>query len=126
MLGRILAIIGVAAYAATGASGVNAAPGKPTNACQVVAGEAFLKDAGGAGALCSSFERAISARAPNVRYAAEVRVLSKSALTVRVVANGRTLPEQHYAVMDRDLNPGSIKRFGEAVADAIAQSGKSG
>lgn len=119
MLGRNLTI-GLALCAAA-ASAMSA----PQNGCRVVAGEAFLKEAGGASALCSSFEHAIAARAPNVHYSAEIRVLSKSALTVSVTANGHKLPDQHYAIMDRNLNPGSIKRFGEAVADAIAESGKS-
>jgi hypothetical protein len=49
-----------------------------------------------------------------------VRVLSKSSLAVNVELGGRKLEEQHFGVMDRNLNPGSIKRFAEGLAEMIA------
>jgi hypothetical protein len=48
----------------------------------------------------------------------EVRVLSNSALAAAIVANGKKLPEQHFAVSDRLLNRGAVERFAHAVAEA--------
>lgn len=68
----------------------------------------------------------MAARAPKVRYTAEVRVLSKSALAALIVANGKALPEQQFAVSDRNLNPLSIKRFAEGLADEVVKVAKKG
>jgi len=88
--------------------------------CRVLNGEKLPPESGGAAAVCAAFEQAIAARAPKVRYSAEVRVLSKSSLAVNVELGGRKLEEQHFGVMDRNLNPGSIKRFAEGLAEMIA------
>jgi hypothetical protein len=40
------------------------------------------------------------------------------------VVNGRTLPEQKFAVMDRDLNPASIQRFAQSLATEVAKAEK--
>jgi hypothetical protein len=40
------------------------------------------------------------------------------------MVNGRKLPEQNFAVMDRDLNPGSIRRFAESLAREVAKAAK--
>ena len=57
-----------------------------------------------------------------MKYSAEVRVLSKSALTVAVVANGKKLPDQNMAVMDRNLNPWAIDRFAASLAEEVAKA----
>ena len=41
-----------------------------------------------------------------------------------LVVNGRTLPEQNFAVMDRELNPGAIRRFAESLAGEVAKAAK--
>lgn len=79
---------------------------------------------GGASALCHEVERAISAAAPGVRYSASIRVLSPSRLSAVLIVSGRTLPEQNFAVMDRDLTPDSIRRFADALAIAVAKAAK--
>jgi hypothetical protein len=92
--------------------------------CRVLGGEKLPQETGGASAICAAIERAVASRAPTVRYSAEVRVLSKSALSAMLVANGRKLPEQQFAVSDRNLNPGAIERFAQAMAEEIAKAGK--
>jgi hypothetical protein len=38
-----------------------------------------------------------------------------------LVVNGQRMPEQNFAVMDRELSPGSIQRFAEALATEVAK-----
>ena len=114
-------ILASAACVAACAPAMSASQGRP---CRVLNGAKLPPEAGGAAALCSAIEQAIAARTPKVRYSAEVRVLSQSSLAVNVEVSGRRLAEQHYSVMDRNLNPSSIKRFAEAIADELAKASK--
>lgn len=41
-----------------------------------------------------------------------------------LVVNGRTLPDQNFAVMDRELNQDSIRRFAGALATEVAKIAK--
>src|SRR5215218_3613460 len=93
--------------------------------CQVIGGENLPGGVGNAIAVCEVIERAIAAQAPNVRYRAEVQILSRSMLRATVVSEGRKLAEQKLAVMDRDLNASSIERFARALADEVAKAAKS-
>jgi hypothetical protein len=43
-------------------------------------------------------------------------------LTASLVVNGRRLPEQKFAVMDRELGESSINRFADAIAAEVAKS----
>ncbi len=115
-------VLAFAALAALGGPAMSAP--KTAGNCRVLHGEKLPADAGSADAVCSAVHRAITARAPHVRYSAEVRVLSKSALSATLVANGRPLPEQQFAVMDRNLNVRSIERFAAAMADEVAKAAK--
>ena len=117
------AVLASASFVAACAPAMSAPQDRP---CRVLNGEKLPPESGGAAGLCSAIERAMAARAPKIRYTAEVRVLSKSALAALVVANGKPLPEQQFAVSDRNLNPGSIKRFAEGLADEVAKIGKKG
>ena len=74
--------------------------------------------------LCSEIERAISSAAPGVPYRVQIKVLSPSRLTASLVVNGRTLPEQHFAIMDRELNRGAIERFAHLLALEVAKAAK--
>jgi hypothetical protein len=109
----------VASIAATSAPGHE----QPSR-CHVVDADKLPPEAGDARALCAAVEAAIAKRAPNISYSAEVRVLSRSALAATLVANGTRLPERRFAVTDRDLNPGSIERFAQSVAAAVAGAGR--
>ncbi len=117
---------GVIASATVVAASAPAMSALQNGLCRVVNGEKLPAESGGAAAICSAVEQAMAARAPKVRYTAEVRVLSKSALAALVVADGKALPKQEFAVSDRNLNPSSIKRFAEGLADEVAKVGKKG
>ena len=92
--------------------------------CHVVGGEKLPAASGGSKAICSEIERAIAALAPKARYSAEVTVLTKSRLAATLVVNGRTLPEQKFAIMDSDLNAGAIQRFACSLAAEVAEAAK--
>lgn len=90
--------------------------------CRVVDGGKLPAETGGAAALCATIEQAVSARAPGVAYRAEVRALSASRLAATLTVNGRTLPEQNFARMDRDLDRPAFERFAASLADAVAKA----
>jgi len=118
--GMLLAF--AAAAVPSGALGMTVHPTESAGPCRVIGGEKLPPETGGAKGICTAIERAINERAPNVRYSAEVRVLSTSSLAVDVVADGHKLPEQKLAVMDRNLNSGSLERFARALAELIAKT----
>lgn len=92
--------------------------------CSVVAGQKLLAGSGGAPAVCSDVERAIASVAPGVRYEARISALSSSRLAAILVVNGRTLPEQHFAIMDRELNRAAVERFAHSLAIEVAKAAK--
>lgn len=100
------------------------APAQAHGSCRVIGGEKLPAGSGGADAICAAIQRAAAAKAPGVRYNAEIRVLSSSMLAANLVANGRKLPEQKFAVMDRAISASAIERFADAVATALAEAGK--
>ena len=116
-------VLASAAFSAACAPAMTAPQHRP---CRVLNGEKLPPESGGANAICSAIEQAISARAPSVSYRADVRVLSKSSLAVNLEVAGRKLEEQHFAVMDRNLNAGSIKRFADNLADLVVAAVKKG
>lgn len=93
--------------------------------CIVVHGEKLPTRTGGAERVCATIEEAIASKAPNVRYSAEIRVLSKSTLAAKLIVQGRELPEQHFSVMDRDLNPTSVQRFAQTLGQLVAKATES-
>jgi hypothetical protein len=112
-----------ASAAATGACAMTI-PEHAQGSCRVIGGEKLAAEAGGPDAICTAIERAVAAKAPGVRYSAEVRALSSSMLAAQLVANGRKLPEQKFAVMDGAISASAIERFADAVATALAEAGK--
>lgn len=92
--------------------------------CRVVGGEKLLARSGGQAAICSEIERAVAAAAPKARYSAEVKVLSASRLAATLIVDGRTLPEQNFAIMDSDINLASIKRFAQSLAGEVAKASR--
>jgi len=101
-------------------AGAMSAPGP----CRVVAGEKMLASTGGADALCNEIRKAVAAAAPGARYSAEVKALSPSRLAATLVVNGKALPEQNFAVMDRNLSTTSIREFAASLAREVAQAAK--
>jgi hypothetical protein len=126
MRGRIAALVLICAAVVVPA---NARAVRGSNhlqrSCRVVSGETLLSKAGGGDAVCGEVKRAIAAAAPKARYKVEIKVLPRSRLSAALVVNGRTLPEEKFAAMDSDLDPGAIHRFAEGVAEAVAQAIKS-
>jgi hypothetical protein len=90
--------------------------------CRVVDGGKLPPASGGAAALCAAIERAMAEHAPGVAVSAEVQVLSSSRLSAVVIANGRTLPAQNFARMDRELDGSAFERFAEALAAEAAKA----
>ena len=92
--------------------------------CRVVDAAQLPASTGGADAICAAIGQAVAERAPNVHFTAEVRVVKPSMLATTLVVNGRTLPEQKFAIMDRELSPASIKRFADSIAMEVAKAAK--
>ena len=92
--------------------------------CRVIAGGRLPAATGGSTAICSEIERAIASVAPGVDYHAEVKVLSASRLSADLVVNGRALPEQNFAIMDRQLDRAAIQRFARSLAAELSKAPK--
>ena len=92
--------------------------------CQVVGGAKLPASSGGSAALCAEIERAVAAAAGTAHFRIEVKVLSKSRLAAELIVNGRSLPEQHFAIMDSDLDAGAIQRFAASLASLVAEETK--
>lgn len=119
MRGRSFIIVVAAAVASAPAMSAPA-----HGQCRVVGAAKLPASAGGADAICAAIGRAVAERAPNVRFSAQVKVVKPSLLATTLVVNGRTLPEQKFAVMDRELGAASIKRFAESIAMEVAKAAK--
>ena len=111
----------VMAVSLSGGACAMTSPSSQSTACRIVDGDKLPDESGGAAALCTAIERAAAARAPGVAYTVEVKVLSSSRLAATLTSNGRKLPEQKFATMDRELNGGSFERFAAALADHLAK-----
>lgn len=95
-----------------------------TGQCTVVGGDKLPEQFGGAQLVCRAIERAVAAQIPTRDYRVEVNVISPSRLSAVLTVHGRSLPEQRFAVMDRNLSPASIQHFAESLALVIAEAGK--
>ena len=96
------------------------APEQAQGPCRVTGADKLPAGAGGASAICAAVERALAEQAPNLRYSAEIRVLSRTALAAQLTANGRSLPELRFSVSDRELNAQAIGHFADSIAAALA------
>ena len=94
-------------------------PAQPAAACRVVGGEKLPAASGGADALCSAVEKALAAQAKPVSVEVQVVQPWQLAAVVRL-ADGRTLPEQGYAISDSGLNARAFQEFAASVAKAVA------
>lgn len=97
---------------------------KPRGQCTIIDSGKLPALSGKDEAICAKVERAIAAKAPTARYTAEIKVVSASRLTTTLVVEGRALPLQHFAVMDRNLSEGSLERFASSLAAAVAKAAK--
>ena len=96
-------------------------PNSQSPHCRVIDGGKLPATSGGADALCQAIEQAVSERAPGLAFSAEVRVLSSSRLAATLIANGKALPDQKFASMDRELTKSSFERFARAIAEQVAK-----
>ena len=97
-----------------------ASPNTQSPACRVVDADKLPAESGGAAALCTAIEQAVAARAPDVAFTVEVKVVSSSRLKATLTRGGNRLPEQNFASMDRQLGRDSFDRFAATIADALA------
>ena len=93
--------------------------------CSVSGATKLLPEAGGADALCVAIRDALAKSAPEASVSVNVRVLTSSMLAATLVVENRALPEQKFAVMDRNLNPRSIERFAQSIATKVAEAAAS-
>lgn len=117
-------LLGSTSVAATGAA-MMSAPKQTQTPCRVTGGDKLPAETGGPGAICAAVVRAVAAQAPNIRYSAEIRVVSKSSLAADLTVNGKALPEQRFSVSDRNLNALAIEHFANGVAAALAGASRS-
>jgi hypothetical protein len=114
----------VAALGLTNAGAMGMSHGTNSK-CYLVGGEKLPRSLNSRGdAICAEVRRAIAATAPHASFTAKVRVLSKSRLAATLVVDGHALPEQHFAIMDSELDDGAIQRFAASLASAIAEAAK--
>lgn len=126
MRGRFAGIwllVGAAVWSA-GAAALGMAVREPERRCEVVNASKLPEASGGPQAICREVERAIAAAAPTARYSASINVMSSSRLSAVLIVNGRTLPDQNFAVMDRELSPSTIRRFAEALGIEVEKAAK--
>jgi len=92
--------------------------------CRVVGGDKLPAESGGSDALCASIAKAAAEQTSSGRFSVEVRVLGSAALAATITtADGRKLPEQRFAVSDRNLTKSSFDRFARALAEEVAKAG---
>jgi hypothetical protein len=113
-------VLALAASLAPGAAGSVSMAGQ----CRIVAGSELLAKVDGASSLCAEIERAIARRAPHARYDAQISVLSTSRLSAKIIVGGEALPEQKFAVMDRQLDAAAIARFAQSLAEAVSHAAR--
>jgi hypothetical protein len=114
----------VAALCASAGSHAMTSPGSQAGSCRVAAGEQLLPEGVGGPDICRAIGEAVAKSAPAKRYSVDVSVLSRSRLSARLTVDGRLLPDQNFAVMDRELNLASITRFAESLAREVAKAAK--
>ncbi len=95
----------------------------PRGDCRIVGGDRLPADSGGADALCAAIRDAAAVHAPHSRFQVEVTVKGPSMLAAWITtADGTRLPEQKFAVNDRQLSRGSLERFAKALAGEVARA----
>ena len=105
------------AFAAAGCGAtVTSAAKTPQGTCRIAAGSKLSADLNRT--LCLEVKQAIADAVPGARFDAEVKVLSPARLAAKLVVNGKSLPEQNFAIMDANLGEDSIRRFARSLGEA--------
>lgn len=91
--------------------------------CRVVGGEKLPAETGGADAVCAAITRAAAAQSPARKFSVEVRVLTSASLAATLTtSDGTVLPEQRFAISDRNLTRGSLERFANSIVGMVAEA----
>ena len=121
---KLVSVAVAVAIASFAGSACAMTAGERPRACRVVGGEKLPADSGGADALCNAILEAATKLAPGVGYDVEITVLPMDRLSAKVtMADGRKLPEQGFAQMDKPLSRSSFERFASAIAGEMARDG---
>lgn len=124
MRARLASIAAAAALAGAGTACAMSSSQHHPAECKVFGGEKLPAASGGADALCKAIADAAAEQAPGIGYSVEVTVLPLSRLSASVtMADGKKLPEQNFARMDKPLSAGAFKRFASAIAGELAKAG---
>lgn len=117
MRGRItrMAVLAGAMLAAGHAGAVTSSGKAAVGQCRITAGSKLPADLNKA--LCEEVKRAVAQAVPGSRFNAEVTVVSPSRLAAKLTVNGKALPQQNFAVMDRQLEIDSIRRFARSLGE---------
>ena len=115
-------MLAVAGFVSASGACAMTAPSSDKARCVVIGGEKLPAETGGADALCDVIRSAVAKEAPNARVTIEVRVLTTASLATKLNVEGKALPEQKFAVMDRQLNRASIERFARSIATKVANA----
>ena len=122
MRGRIAHLgIAVSAMLAGGSATAMAATSKASlGQCRITAGSKLPADLNKA--LCDEVKREIAKAVPGSRFDAELTVVSTSRLAAKLIVDGKALPQQNFAVMDRQLSIDSIHRFARSLGEVAKAS----
>ena len=74
-------------------------------------------------AICAEVRHAIASAVPGSPFVVEVTAMSPSRLAARITVAGKALPKQNFAVMDNQLDRGSIRRFAQSLGE-VARTAK--
>lgn len=121
---KIAILAAIAALSGAGGSAcAMTSDASPLSNCRAAGKDGLPPESGGVKALCTEIEQAVARQAPRAKADVELRLLTPSRLSAVVTtADGRRLPEQHYAIMDRKIDRSSFTEFAEALARQLAES----
>ena len=110
------------AFVAAGcAATMTSAAKAPQGICRIAPGSKLSADLNGA--LCQEVKRAMAEAIPGTPFSVEVTAISPSRLAAEMTVNGKSLPQQNFAVMDNRIDRNSIRRFAQSLGE-IAKASK--
>ena len=94
----------------------------PPNSPCVIVGAEKLRGAVSADVICAAIQDAIMQEVPSATYSIKVQALSPSRLNASLIVNGKSLPTQSFAVMDRNLNQHAVLNFAKSLASVVREA----
>ena len=117
-----LALLVAATAFANLAGNAHAVTAEPRKSCFVENGELLPAESGGSDALCKAIAEATAEASPGMEYSVKITVLHQSRMSASITTrDGRRLPEQSFASMDRPLSSTSFVRFASAIAKELVR-----